>query len=32
MNSQDKYKQSMQQLTYAYVGIIVVLVYTMITQ
>ena len=32
MKSKDKYEQSMRELAYAYVGIILVMLYTMITQ
>ena len=32
MNAQDRYKRTMQELTYAYVGIILVLILAMITQ
>jgi len=32
MNAQDKYQRTMRELSYAYVGIILVLVYAIITQ
>ena len=32
MNAQDKYEQSMRELSYAYVGIIVLLVIQLLTQ
>ena len=32
MNVQDRYKRTMRELSYAYVGIILVMLYTMITQ
>ena len=32
MQQKDKYQRSMQQLAYAYVGIILVMILTMITQ